>query len=164
MKRIIISTFGIAMIAFTSNVAAALLQQIQVANMLYNQDATNSNPGLTTCPVLVKFFTSGATTACYTTTVPYQGAISVATGAGQPCGTAVAVISLTPVAAPNIGTLYTAPANVTLNTDYTQQLLIQQAAKNGNISFGPVFDTTNGTVVTPGTVSVDVQSHFKYMG
>lgn len=158
-KGIIKSTLLAASLILTTNASAGLLQQIQIANMLYNQDATGSNPGMSTTAVLVKGFTNGASTACFTATIGYQGSISFATGTGQTCTTAVTTVTFTPVATAIVGIAYTAPATVTLNNSFTQQLLIEQTPMSGSTSYGPVFDTTNGTVATPGTITIDVQSH-----
>lgn len=164
MKRTLTTVIGFALILLGTNANAAILQQIQIANMLYNQDATGANPGLTTDPVLVKFFTNGSANPCYSATVPFQGAIAVTSGTGQACSAAITTVSFTPVASAVVGTIYNAPTNATLTSEYTQQLLIQQTTKSGNTSYGPIFDTTNGLVTTPGSVTIDTQSHFNFRG
>lgn len=159
-KGIVKSIVLTALLIIATNVSAAIYQQIQVANMLYNQDATGANPGMSPTSVLVKGFVSGSGTACYSATIPFQSSISITTGTGQACSTAIATMTFTPVAIATVGTAYTAPATLTLSNNFTQQLLIQQTPKAGAVSFGPVFDATNGVVVTPGTVTVSVQADF----
>ena len=157
-KGIIKYIFLTTLLISTTNLSAAVLQQIQVANMLYNQDATSANPGMSPTSVLVKGFVTGASSPCYTSTIAYQGSVSINTGTGQSCTAAIATMTFTPVAIATVGATYTAPATVTLNSNFTQQLLIEQTPKAGSTSYGPVFDPTNGIVVTPGTVTINVQS------
>lgn len=161
-KRILSIALVTAFMAVTTGANAAILQQIQIANMLYNMDATSSNPGVTPDSVVVKLFTAAApSTACYTATIAYQSSVSITTGTGQACTAAAATMTVAPVASATVGTVYTAPATYTFNADYTQQILIQQKPDLASPStqYGPVFDTTNGLVTTPGTAVVLNQSH-----
>jgi hypothetical protein len=162
------SSLAIALIALSTAASAAPLQQIQVANMLYNQDATAI--GVTATSVTVKFFAAGGATPCQTVTLPFQGVQTVLTGTGNACTAKVATIQVAPVASPTVGALYTAPATYTVTgTDYDIQLMIQQKDMipfhHGYAAtyFGPVFDTTNGLVATPGTAVIVSQSRLHYM-
>ncbi len=165
MKKIITTILASAVLVLTTSASASTLQQIQIANMLYNFDGTAGNPGVTASSVVVKLYTGGAfVTPCYTATIPYQSDVSITVGTGQSCTALVTGMSVAPVASATAGILYTAPSNVTVNADYTQQFMIEQSADSfaqGLLtSHGPVFDTTNGLVATPGTVLVGSQHAF----
>lgn len=159
-KKCCVFTLGLSSLIFAGTLLAANLQQFNVANTLHNQDATGGAVGQTGTSVTVSFWTNGASSACYTTTIAYNGSTTVTTGTGNPCAAAVTTIKFAPVASTQVGTLYTAPSNFTPTVgQFLTQIDIVQTPELASplTSYGPVFDATNGLVVTPGTVTISAQ-------
>src|SRR5438445_5608750 len=143
----------LAVLASTQVYAVTKIQRIDVVNLLWNQNGTSGIPGLTPTSVVVAFNNGGAK-PCYTNTLSFQGATTVLAGTGQVCIAAVTSISVTPVAGP-AGTVYAAPSNFAITGSYfATQIIINQLT-------APTFDSTNGSVVTQGTVQATIQGQFK---
>ena len=128
----------------------APIQRVDVVNLLWNS-AAGGNGGLTNTTVTVAF-NNGGVKPCFTTTLPFQGAITVLAGIGQACVAPVNDIAITPLAGP-IGLVYQAPADATITTTYySTQIVIGQFT-------APVFDPTNATLLSPGTVLATITNH-----
>ena len=118
--------------------------------------------GVTGTAVTVKLFPTGSSTACATLTLPFQGVGTAAVGPGNACKTAVDTITVAPIAATTIGTVYSAPANYTVDpNDYNIQIMVKQRDAAAPTYYGPVFSTSNGIVATPGTAVIVSQAHLK---
>ena len=126
-------------------------QTIYVANLLANNDLPA--PGMTTTPVLVKYF-NGAARPCWYLTINYQSDAIVHAGPGQGCAAKVTMIEITPLLVAEKLNTYGAP--VTLNIDTTkfsnQVTILQQRA--------PVFDSASGLVTTPGSIKINYQAQY----
>lgn len=120
--------------------ANAPIQRIDVVNLLSN------GGGVTQTSVVVAFGNEGAL-PCFSTTLAFQGAITVWAGTGQSCVSPITNVTVTPLAASSdVPVVYEPPPPITVNaTLYSTQILINQ-------NTSPIFDTTNGTLITTGTV------------
>ena len=137
------------LVCFPAFASASPIQQIYVSNMLWNQNATAAAQGLTPTAVVVAFHNGGAS-ACFTTTLAFQGATTILVGTGQPCVAAVTTVSMTPVAGP-AGTIYATPTAAAVpGANYSTQILIDNKTD-------PIFDTTNGKISTQGAVQATIQ-------
>jgi hypothetical protein len=117
--------------ALNANVTPPV-QRIDVVNMLWNPNSTGGAAGLTPTSVVVAFDNGGAK-PCYSTTLAFEGAATVLAGTGLPCATAIASVSVTPVAGP-AGAVYAAPtAYATDPNFYASQLVLTNATS-------PVFE------------------------
>ncbi len=130
--------------------ANAPIQRIDVVNLLWNS-AVGGNGGLSNTAVTVAF-NNGGLKPCFTTTLPFQGSITVWAGIGQTCVAPINDIAITPIAGP-LGLVYQAPADSTITTTYysTQMVIGQFTA--------PVFDPTNATLLSPGSVLATITNH-----
>lgn len=153
-KGSIIYFLKLLFIAISANVFAsnnAPIQRIDVANMLWNNVAGAT---MTQTPVVVAF-ENGGTTPCTSVTIPFNGFVVVWAGIGQACISPITSITITPVVSPGMGTVYAAPNSTTINSSYySTQVIINQAT-------APVFNPSNGTISTSGTVQVSTTTHFK---
>ncbi|CEG56356.1 hypothetical protein [Legionella fallonii] len=130
--------------------ANAPMQRIDVVNLLWNS-AVGGNGGLTNTAVTLSFY-NGASKPCFTTTLQFQGAVTVWSGVGQNCVAPVTDIAITPIAGP-IGLVYQAPADSIISTSYySTQLVVGQFT-------APVFDPTNATLMAPGTVLATITNY-----
>lgn len=122
----------------------APIQRIDVTNLLWNSNA-GGDGGLTDTAVTIDFF-NGDATPCYSKTLAFQEAITLFAGATQPCTTPINEIAITPLSSAT-GLVYLAPSNATINTElYFAQLEVNQLA-------APVFDSSNATLLAPGTAT-----------
>ncbi len=158
MKRTFIVAQSLFMVvAFTPAFAFAdaqiskssSIQEITITNTLWNEHATGGAAGLTKTSIIAAF-NNGGNTPCFTTTLAFDGSTTIQVGIGQPCVAAVTSIAITPVAGP-AGTVYAAPANVTIDgSNFATQIVVADGTD-------PVFDTTNGAVKTQGVILVTSQ-------
>ena len=110
----------------------------------------SNNGGITSTAVVVAF-ENGGSAPCFTTTLAFQGAITVWAGIGQACVTTVTSITITPVAGLG-GMIYEPPNDLTINgLLYSTQIVISQ-------NTAPVFDVSNGSLISSGTVLATIQS------
>jgi len=136
------------------NLSAATLQQFVIVNQLSNPNATNGVAGQTSTAVLINFYLSGGGAPCQSLTLNYNNSTTVSTGTGFSCTTAVTSITFTPVASA-VGTTYAALSPFTPTVGkFITQISINEHSGSGN---DPVFDTTNGLTVTPGTAAISTQ-------
>jgi hypothetical protein len=149
MKRMLLLSVLLVSIVSTNSFATRSIQQISVTNTLGNTNATGGVPGLTQTAVGLEF-NNGGSSPCLTTIVAYGGFFNMQVGTGQACVAAVTSVAIKPVVSP-AGTVYSVPPSTTLNTNYySNQILVSS-------NTAPTFDSSNGTVVTPGTVTVTYQ-------
>lgn len=131
----------------------APIQRIDVVNLL-----SNGGSVITQTPVVITF-TSGGASSCFSTTLAYQGAITVLAGAGQPCVTAITNIIITPIANPlGFALAYddqSAPSSDINTSFYSTQMLVNQKTP-------PVFDPGNGALLVPGSVQAIINNHIKH--
>lgn len=135
----VISVLVAIFIATDLYAANAPIQRIDIANLLSN------GGGISSTAVSLEF-TNGGSTPCFTTTLPYQGVITVWAGMGQACTTAITNLTITPLAG-DFGVIYNPPNPLTIsNSPYLTQITISQ-------NTAPTFDPTNGTLLSTGTVA-----------
>jgi hypothetical protein len=154
-RKLLLAVHTLLAVTTTTSLFAAPTptQQIDVVNMLWNTNATSGAAELTQTSVIVAFNNGGAK-PCATSVVAFQGVTTVLAGAGQACVAPITSISLTPVTGP-AGLIYSAPADTTISgTLYATQIIVDGKTD-------PVFNATNGSVTTPGTVQVTQQNKLK---
>lgn len=147
--------------AIPSISTAANVMTIQVYNNLYNQAATGGVAGMTPSNITVNYF-NGAT-QCDTASVPFRTFVSeiVGTGSNQKCAavTSVKIVAGTSSINTGLQVYSTTPVTVSLTAaDYEHSIIVQDLgtgvtgtpASDGSIA--PVFDITNGTLTTQGTL------------
>jgi subtilase family serine protease len=142
---------------------SAATQIIQIANSLDNSEA--SSPGVTKSDAVFKFYT-GSSVLCDSRIVTYGGFLTVQPGvSGSATGhtsctstQAITSITATPIIANvTIGPVFgTSPVSYTVMhaTGVIQALLKLKApttVNNVTTDYAPIFDSTNGKIVTPGT-------------
>jgi hypothetical protein len=148
MKRTLIPA-AIAILASSLTFAANPIQRIDVVNMLWNPNGTSGVAGLSPTSVIVAF-NNGGVKPCSTTTLAFQGAVTVLAGTGQACVAAITSVTITPVAGP-AGTVYSAlPDTPITSSHYTTQIMI-------NNKIDPIFDSTNGAIKTQGVAQTIAQ-------
>lgn len=144
----IVSTALFALVVSTQLFAAANapIQRVDVVNLL------GAIGGATPTSVVVAF-KNDLGVSCLTTTLPYQGAISVLAGKGQTCGSVVTSLSVTPMDG-SMGAVYETPISPTpiSSSLYSTQAIISQYS-------APSFDPNSGELVSPGTLQVGTVSH-----
>ncbi len=146
MKRKGILSHTLLGLVFSHSLLAgnAPIQRIDVVNLL------GANGSVAT-PVTFSF-ENGPTTPCYTTTLPYQGRITVWAGVGLACIAPITNIVVTPVVGPS-GTVYSAPNPVSINTNYyLNQVTVSENAP-------PTYDPTNGALLLPGTAQAVLKNY-----
>jgi hypothetical protein len=130
------------------------IQRIDVVNLLWNS-AIGGSGGVTPTSVQVVFQNSNPK-PCLTTTLPFQGAITVWAGIGQTCVTPVTSVTITPVASVSSPVpVYVAPANPTTSissTYYSTQIMVSQ-------NIAPIFDPNAGALLSVGVFQVTATSH-----
>lgn len=153
MKKNKVNYTALFLLSISTNLFAlanAPIQRIDVVNLLWNNTA-GGDGGLTNTSVTVAF-NNGGVKPCFTTTLPFQGAITVSAGIGQACVAPINDIAITPLAGP-IGLVYQAPASAAITTSYySTQLVIEQFT-------APIFDPTNATLLSPGSVIATIANH-----
>lgn len=133
--------------------ANGYLQTVQIINFLSNTALTNQ--GMTPTAVTIKFFNDTSGKACWTTTLAYQADFTLHSGLGQNCPTAITSLSVTPILVSNVLQTYSGPYTINLDmTKYAYQINIVQ-------DVAPVFESTNGLVKTPGTITAQLQMQVK---
>ena len=141
-----------AVFAFIASVplfaaAGAPIQRIDVVNLL--------GVGATQTPVTLAFVNAGLN-PCFTTTLNFQGAMTLWIGTNQACSTAVTDMTITPLPGFNgVDINYAAPMYpVAINGNlYSTQITISQKTE-------PVYDPGNGELLIPGTIQTAVQNHW----
>ena len=157
MKKWVIVTVLFSIIASINLFAAnAPIQRIDVANLLWNS-AIGGSGGITPTSVQVVFQNNNPK-PCYTTTLPFQGAITIWAGIGQTCVTPVTSITITPIASTSSPIpVYSAPTNPTtiINSGYySTQVIISQF-------IAPTFDPNDGALLSVGVSQVTAASHLR---
>lgn len=145
--------------------SAATVKTIQVYNNLYNQAATSGAAGMTSSTITVNFY-NGAT-KCDSALVGFRNHIDeiIGTGAAQKCAdvTSVKIVAGTSTTNTTLQVYDTTPVSITpTSTNYEHSIIIQDlgtgvtgtAAADGSIA--PIFDASNGTVSTKGTLGYAV--------
>lgn len=131
---------------------ATYLQVIQIVNFLSNINL--SNPGLTPTSVTIQFIDSVTNKACWSSSLAYLADFTIRSGAGQNCPNLISEIKVTPIVVASVLQTYSGPYTIAIDpTKYSSQITINQAT-------APVFDSTNGLVTTPGTITADIQAQF----
>jgi hypothetical protein len=127
------------------------IQRIDVANLLSN--TTGGASGASVTSVVVDFLNGGAT-PCFTTTLAFQGTVSIWAGIGQTCIAPITSIAITPLPSA-LGLIYDTPASpFTINGSfYSAQITIIQGT-------APTFDPNNGALVSTGALQTTMVSHF----
>ena len=128
-------------------------QRVDVVNMLWNPNATNGVPGVTQTQVNVAFNNGGAK-ACQNANLLFEGAVTVLSGVGQVCVAPITSVTVTPIAGP-VGLVFAAPGSnfPITSTYYASQFIVTDGGD-------PLFDATNGTVKTAGTIALTSQGQF----
>lgn len=142
-KMILHGIFALSM-SINLFAANAPIQRIDVVNLL---GAGGSVPTSVTVA-----FENGVATPCFTTTLPYQGTITVWAGAGQTCGLPIINVVVTPASGAG-GTVYSSPNPVAVSSNYylTQLAISQNTA--------PIFDPNNGALLMAGTTQIGMMSY-----
>jgi len=121
----------------------APMQRIDVINLLWN--GAGGTKGISQSAVTVSF-ENNSPTPCFTSTLAFQGSMTVWVGVGQHCVTPVTSITITPIARSDIGLVYDTPATINIsNSLYSAQILVSQ-------NIAPVFDPFNGAILSTGTL------------
>ncbi len=145
---------ALALISFLT----AGTQLIQLTNNLYNSEA--STAGVTPSSALVQLYT-GSSVLCDSRTVAYQSTLTIQPGmtgsvTGHTTCTSnqkITSVSATPIIANTaVGAIFTAsPVSFTVtNSTGISLLSLKMKPANGS-DYAPVFDATNGVIVTSGT-------------
>lgn len=123
--------------------ANAPIQRIDVVNLLGVGGATPTSVAIS--------FSNGVSTPCFSTTLPYLGALTVWVGVGQACTSAITAVTVIPTGA---NLVYSAPTNPNpINgAQYLTQIAISQ-------NTAPVFDPNTGSLLTLGTTQVNAISN-----
>lgn len=126
--------------------ANAPIQRIDITNWLWNH-VIGGNGGATKTSVKIVFENGGAV-PCFTTILPFQSSLTVWAGLSQSCVAAITSVTFFPMDS-SLGTVYLPPDN-TIHLDaslyYAQLTVIQNTA--------PVFDSSNGSIASPGIAQV----------
>ncbi|MBA3660320.1 MAG: hypothetical protein H0W64_01185 [Gammaproteobacteria bacterium] len=128
------------------------IQSIQVVNLLAN--TTLPDPGMTPTTIIVKYY-NNASYPCWVSTLSYQQDTAIHAGPTQGCVTKVNMVEITPLLVGEKLRTYQGPVQVQVDTSkYASQITVVQ-------NQAPVFDPSNGLIVTPGTIKAKVQAQFK---
>jgi hypothetical protein len=151
--------FSVLSLAMAASANAGIVKNIQVYNNLYNQSATSGAAGMTSSGITVNYY-NGAT-KCDSAVVAFRNLATEVVGTGQKCAdvTSVTIVAGTSVINSSIQAYKTAAVTISMTAaDYEHAIIIQDlgtgvtgtAASDGSIA--PIFDATNGTVTTQGTL------------
>lgn len=134
--------YAIFTLIVSSNLFAspgAPIQRIDVTNLLWNTTSSKTQTAV------VLTFDNGGSAPCFTTSLNFQGTMTLLAGADYACNTPIKSVTITPSMG-TIGMIYDGPiTNIISSGFYLTQINISQ-------NTSPVFDPSNGAIDSTGTM------------